>query len=198
MRRRIFNLWSTLALLLGTALVVMWVRSYFVSEQVGHWSRRVEAGTVVEESYGVYSGRGRFGFGNARFAQPAEEYELAKLPYPPTLFERRGWITDAPAWPLHFMDALRGLNGVELPLGVRDLVKPSEFHQKILSVPYWLLLAILVAPFVFHRLDVWLRRQRERDIARIGLCPVCGYDLRATPGRCPECGTPAAGARRTG
>jgi hypothetical protein len=35
-----------------------------------------------------------------------------------------------------------------------------------------------------HARQMRLRRER----AATGLCPSCGYDLRASLGRCPECG----------
>ncbi len=63
----------------------------------------------------------------------------------------------------------------------------TEFHgyQYALEVPFWFVCSAF-APVP----AVWLRgRLRLRHRARAGRCLGCGYDLRATPDRCPECGT---------
>jgi hypothetical protein len=67
--------------------------------------------------------------------------------------------------------------------------KPHPWEAKNIRVPYWSLALILgVAPTARVANIVRSRRCRRR-----GLCHVCGYDLRASPERCPECGTtPAA------
>lgn len=51
---------------------------------------------------------------------------------------------------------------------------------------YWL-------PFVLTAFlpAVWLLQfVRKRGRRRVGYCRICGYDLRASVVRCPECGTP--------
>jgi hypothetical protein len=54
-----------------------------------------------------------------------------------------------------------------------------------LVVPYWAIAA--AAAVLPAALAVRAMRARRRSLS--GLCAECGYDLRATPDRCPECGT---------
>jgi len=56
-----------------------------------------------------------------------------------------------------------------------------------LAVPFWPLvgLGVLLCAVCWRR---WFARGRVKQDGAVP-CPACGYDLRATPDRCPECGT---------
>jgi hypothetical protein len=74
-------------------------------------------------------------------------------------------------------DVIRGIEWVAVP------------HESAAAA-----LSVLPLAWLVHK-AIASRRARR---ARHGLCPTCGYDLRATPGRCPECGGVAPGAATQG
>jgi hypothetical protein len=56
--------------------------------------------------------------------------------------------------------------------------------QRLIGIPFWPIVWLFAMPPAI----AWQRhRVRQRRI-RLGLCLRCGYDLRSSPGRCPECG----------
>jgi hypothetical protein len=77
-------------------------------------------------------------------------------------------------------------NVVEL-LGISIRHGGSPFNTWAVALPFWFLIVIAsICPLL------WLRKTRRlRGRLRRQQCPHCGYDLRATPDICPECGRPS-------
>ncbi len=63
------------------------------------------------------------------------------------------------------------------PNGVR------QYHFKLILPGYALMLLSSIPVLLWVR-----KRVRTTRRLQAGLCPACGFDLRATPERCPECG----------
>jgi hypothetical protein len=87
-----------------------------------------------------------------------------------------------------------GFDGCDLQLKPRrgaalhDWLQPQwSGRVRGLTLPYW---AVVLVFSVLPMISLLRLVQRFRH-SRAGLCPACGYDLRATPERCPECGTVA-------
>jgi hypothetical protein len=62
-------------------------------------------------------------------------------------------------------------------------------HTQNLMISYWTMLAASAVLTCLTGVPMYRRIRRGRRLAR-NLCATCGYDVRASPDRCPECGTP--------
>ena len=71
----------------------------------------------------------------------------------------------------------------------QSIKSTSEYTRlfRSITVPMWLPTIIFAIPVGW--LVVWTPLRRRRKRKKLGLCSKCGYDLRASKDRCPECGT---------
>jgi hypothetical protein len=189
MRRRLLNLLTAVSLLLCVAAVALWVRSY----RVGDWTIYLREGDPDDvlagrlyaslTEWSVYSTKGRVEIswisytpGNGIQANRGvfegwqrEECDPDQWGIGPPPDNRFGF-----AW--RYEEYLRPYdNGMAV-------VANLPLRHRLIAGPHWLAALLLAVPpgrFVYKRL--------RRD-AKPGHCRRCGYDLRATPGLCPECG----------
>ena len=187
-RQVLFTLTAAGSLVLCVATVVLWVRSYYVTDTL-RWAdphpRRWRPGTPVWQ--GSMCGHGRVLYLRASAAD-AQHPDF----YPEPLRHQ----TDPPVpdvtgtqW---LVKRFRGVGGFAYGQG-----SDVSYRSRAWVVPIWFpAAASALAPAAWS-----MRRQRDRRSRRrlaANLCPACGYDLRATPDRCPECGEPAKRTKGAG
>jgi hypothetical protein len=173
MFRRLFTTLSALSLLLCVAVGVLWVRSHRVTDHV-QW---LSAGG--DRPFDLYSMHGDL------VLLRVDSFHLDDEPEP-----TRGlsWNSEEllPQSPMPIRHWWNNLGFDYADLSEDGLIGPEGFGA---VAPHWALaLVFSLAP------PVWgLRRGVVRRRGRDTKCRTCGYDLRATPGRCPECRAAASG-----
>jgi hypothetical protein len=185
MRRRLLTILGVLSLALCVATVAVWIRSYFAQERVRWYSdwavsidgaRRSASGISINNNWGAL----RLVF-LSREAPVDSGFTLDGTDEPPGVLYAsdepvRGYPSSPTRWQRLRFDWMLSRQHGE----VEDL----DVH---LAFPHWLVLALLM--FINLPLIRSAMRRRRAERRRAGLCAVCGYNVRATPGRCPECGT---------
>ena len=163
MRRKLVTFLCVVSLLLCLASGGMWVRSYGTFDR---WARGGETYWNVESWRGVLS----------------VEHVSAQPPDRDIHWYMRQ--TDGWYW--------RGFALAHRPVHLRQASRHAPSSEEFMSgpappgyvaaVPYWLVVILLAVLPVTRLVRLFPRRPAG------GVCASCGYDLRATPHRCPECG----------
>lgn len=175
MVRRVIIL-SLAAVFVGA--VFLWPRSYFRSDAFRCW-REMGSGSADYRYCVIYSGGGGIMLGYQRMwlaARPPsgvlysveEDPEAASSPDP----KRVEWIHVAGF----------GFQRIQFLPGKRW--GAGSVSGMAITIPYWFLFGATGVPVGMAVRRWWVRSGRREGSA----CRSCGYDLRATPGRCPECG----------
>jgi predicted RNA-binding Zn-ribbon protein involved in translation (DUF1610 family) len=200
-KRRCLDILAGLSLVLWLAAAGLWVRSYWVGVSR---HRIIDSVTDTADSYqfssangGLAMARGQSEYSHPNAEEAARVRQRSGYSYDNTY--RVGWMDVG--W-RRFGGALRqGGAPLWLGFGYRSYDTRDSGIAQPLQVG-WTVVVPWALPFVVFGVGPgwWMvrrARERRRDWRRrLGLCLACGYDLRASRERCPECGMAiAAGGR---
>jgi hypothetical protein len=174
MRRRLSTALAAISLVLIGPILLLWTRSYRQWDILG-FLRTTASGQMQFNT--LDSVKGRVIIGSVRNAP-------RNLPY---------WTQDGrllhtrDASTITFYETTRMQRiGFDFKRSTSRRTGAGQWH---LTIPWWFITLLNTAVSILA-LTYGVRRKKQRGP---GACPACGYDLRATPDRCPECGT-AVGA----
>jgi hypothetical protein len=195
LRRRLLNVLACLAITLCAAIigtcVATWKRPAYVERDLAYYegpgkqvwqgldqaywqgtliyvhTRRIQwsasGDAALREFYADHPARARWSFG--RLSRPS--HDIGRL------------------WVLSVWNRL-GFYGLKYDV----VFSFTTEHHRVIAFPAWLPVVILFPLAVITLYRQWWKPRRR---IRHHLCSACGYDIRASQGRCPECGHPIPG-----
>lgn len=195
----LLNVLAVLSLLLSAATVVLWPRTIrrqekltFVAQSgIGNsFATTPHAIEFVRQDnlrqFRAAAGPVRGGWSYSSYPWGMQETFLLYKHVSPTGSSTTfslATITHSPAHPKHHFIGF-GWNIAQLTHPSPPNGAMSTYQTRSFVVPLWFLTS------VFLLLPAWRLRYflQQRRRFRVGCCESCGYDLRATPEKCPECG----------
>ena len=173
MRRRLLNLLTAVLLTACVAVAAAWVRGKWVSDIFLY----VTGGSRTSSQTTWMAGNGAGGITLLMCHGSGSDIDSPGQPLGYQRLRRRPQYAGMPP---EWASVVNGLGFAWFAQKSNPYGGQQGMYGVI--VPAWSVLMLLAA-FPTARL-LFCRR---RPLA--GTCHHCGYDLRATPGRCPECGT---------
>jgi len=184
--RILLNAATALSLLLFVATVALWVRSYWVQDSFiysgGVRDDRLPGGGGMSYVGGLSVSWHVFHVAPGRGGAYERQYQLWNSHVPRGLTFQSSVVTAADQRLLAPLARFMFEPGGDRSYNEGDVVRVRYGGA---AAPHWVPMVAFALPPL-----LWLRRTRRLRRSRVrGRCAQCGYDLRATPDRCPECGT---------
>jgi hypothetical protein len=179
MRRKLATGVAVISLALCVASIALWIRSHTASDLLSYYSGGSRDSRVLRNFPGsIHYIHGRLLVPGSKWSGP-DGLSYRRLGF--------GIVSPMPGL-TRYVD----WGGFAVWSG-ETAAGPYTQQTTAVAMPHWALtLLTLIAPLWWAMtLATHARTERRK---RAGLCRSCGYDLRATPGRCPECGAVTDGA----
>jgi len=180
-KRRLFNLLAAVSLVL--AVLTGWLA--MPGGRAAHTVFHRSSGGAYQMLQ-FYPGEVSIGISNQTAQEPPDPpQDGSPEPAPPTpvAWGYRGGMFGG-SWPA---DSVWQRLGFSYWPGdvMRVLQNAEDVEYRHWLMPTWFVVGVLMLPAA-TQVALLVRRRRRRSMS---ICTTCGYDLRATPERCPECGT---------